>query len=406
MSEDVTQSASAEFAAIRRVALIAGIIALVICLISAIFWPAQFTRAYLFGYLFWLGISLGCMTLVMVVHVTGGEWGYPVRRLGEAGAALLPLMIILFIPLAIGIGTIYPWVHPKSSAETDAIHALHPYLNAWFFLLRSFGYLIIWAIMGWLLYSWSLRRDRTGDKHLTVWLHNLSAGGIVVYFLTMTFASIDWIMSRDVPWRSTVFGFVVTVGQCLCALALLMLLLSLVVRKKPFAGKVLRGHYNDLGSLMLTLVILWAYMNFAQYLIIWAGNMSPEIPWYVVRSHGGWGWISVLLIIFHFFAPFLILLIREAKRRVEVMGTLAAVLLVMHLINILWLVAPSGLPGRPNVTLVWMDFLSPIAIGGLWLAAYFWVLSRHPLLAGRAPGEVAIMPGRYHGEYETQDAIV
>jgi hypothetical protein len=389
-----------------RPAGLVGVAALVVCLLCAIFWPAQFTRAYLFGYLFWLGISLGSMALVMVIHLTGGEWGYPIRRLAEAAGALLPLMILLFIPIAVGMGTIYPWVHAAGTEHAAQLRALHPYLNVPFFLLRSFGYLILWAIMGWLLYAWSIRRDATADKHLTVRLHNFSAIGIVIYFFSMTFASVDWIMSREAPWRSTIFGFVVTVGQCLSALALLMLFLALIVRLKPFAGKVLRGHFNDLGSLMLTLVILWAYMNFAQYLIIWAGNMNPEIPWYVVRSHGGWAWVSGLLILFHFFAPFCILLIRGAKRRVEVMGLLAAVLLAMHVLDELWLVAPDGLPGRPGVQLVWMDFLAPIAVGGIWFAAYFWLLSRRPLLAERAPGQVPALPGRYHGEHQAPEAIL
>jgi hypothetical protein len=388
------------------VALVVAGVATVLCIIYACFAPGRFMLAYLYAYMFWLGMSLGGLGLVMLAHCTGGEWAYPIRRLAETAAAVMPLMLLLFIPIAFGIPKLYPWFHPAAGTHLAGLRVLlDHYLNTPYFLTRSAAYLIIWCVMAWALYLWSLKRDRTSDRRLSIRMHNLSAVGVVIYFFTMTFASVDWVMSRDAPWKSTIFGFVITMGQVLSAVCFLTIVLALVCRYRPFKGRIIRGHFNDVGNLLLVMVILWAYMNFVQYLIIWTGNTSGEIPWFVTRSTGGWMWISVLLIVFHFFAPFFILLIRQVKRRIGVMGTLAAILLLLHLMDVLWVVAPSGVLGEPNVRWLWIELLTPVAVGGWWMAAYLWLAAGRPILADRPPGEPVVMPGRYHNEYETWEAI-
>jgi len=344
--------------------------------------PQKFYQAYLLAWLFWLGVSLGAMGTVMLHHLMGGNWGYMVRRLGEHAGMTMPLLIVLFIPIIFGLHSLYPWARPEELARDAILRHERPYLNVPFFLLRAVIYGAFWLAMAWYLRSASLRHDRSGDIKTALHMHNVSAGGMLVYFITMSFASVDWIMSREPHWFSTVFGFMIIAGQAISGLCLLIVFFILMINTPPFREHARKETLNDLGNLLLTLVITWAYMSFVQLLVIWMGNKQDEIPWYVHRLSNGWVWIGVALVVLHFFVPFIILLMRELKRKVVLMLILCACLLVLRVVDLFWQLEASS--DQPYVLLQqvwsWMDVVFPIGMGGLWVALFLWLCSDHSLM--------------------------
>src|SRR5262249_16356797 len=270
--------------------------------------PDALFRAYLFAYVFFTGLSLGCLAVVMLHHSTGGAWGIPIRRMLESGTRTLPLIAVLFLPVALGMKHLYPWARPEEVAKDHLLQAKEAYLNVPFFLPPAVVCLAVWLAVAYFLNRWSLEQDRAGSPALTRKLQLLSAGGLVAYGLTMTFASIDWVMSLEPRWFSTMYGVLYIAGQALNALAFVTAALVLLSREPPFAGYVRSSHFHDLGKLLLAFVMFWSYVAFAQYLIIWAGNLPEEIPWYLRRLAGGWGWVGAALVLLHFALPFLLLL--------------------------------------------------------------------------------------------------
>lgn len=367
---------------IIRNSLMVGGVWILFVLVGWFFQPDKFYRAYLLAWLFWLGVSLGALAMVMLHHLMGGEWGFMIRRLGEHAAMTLPLLVVLFVPIAIGLGHLYPWARPEEVANDPILRHEGPYLNVHFFLLRFLIYAVVWVGMAWYLRSASLSHDRTSSVSTAIHMHNVSAGGMAIYFITMSFASVDWIMSLEPHWISTVFGFMIVSGQAISGLCVLIVCVALIVNMPPFREKARKDHFNDLGNLLLTLVILWAYLAFAQLLVIWMGNKQDEIPWYVHRLSLGWWWIGLMLVVLHFFVPFIILLMRELKRKVSLMLGLCAGLLVLRLLDLFWQTGPSGEAAYISLWHVvnWMDLVFPIGMGGLWVAMFFWLSLGHPLM--------------------------
>jgi hypothetical protein len=361
-----------------RPALFVGVAALAICAIGGFFAPAQFFRSYLFAFLFWTGVALGCMAVAMLHHVTGGAWGLPIRRPLESGTRTLPLMLVLFLPIVLGARKIYEWADPAAVAHDPILRQKSPYLNLPFFTGRALFYFAAWLAFAYFLNRWSLEQDATGERPIARRLQLLSSAGLVTYGLTVTFASIDWAMSLEPHWFSTMYGVLFIAGQALTGFAFIVVVLVLLSDAPPLAGYVGQRHYHDLGKLMLAFVMFWAYVSFSQYLIIWAGNLPEEIPWYLRRLQGGWGWVGVGLILFHFLLPFLLLLPASANRNPRVLAAVAGLIVFMRLVDVFWLTRPAF--AGSGFRLHWMDLLAPIGIGGLWLAVFLWQLGKRPLL--------------------------
>ncbi len=361
----------------------------------------QFFQSYLWAWLFWLGVALGSMVLVMLRHLTGGEWGRIVQRPAEAAALTLPLLAIGFIPVMLGMHWLFPWTHAELVAADEVLSHKIRYLNATAFELRALVYFALWFVLAFFLRANSVRYDRSGDESTAAHMRTLSAAGLLIYIISITLASVDWIMSREPHWYSTILGLSIGVGQTASAMVFALILLFWLARLEPLKSYLQPSHLNDLGNLLLTLVILWAYLSFAQWLITWMGNIRGEIDWYTRRGlaarGSGWKWIGLGLVVVHFFIPFLILLSRAAKRRLAVLAWLSAVLLLMRLIDNFWLVGPSTMHTPSDdaplnaLWISWMDLAAPIGIGGLWMAAFLWLLGRQPLLA-RAQRESEILP--------------
>jgi hypothetical protein len=362
---------------VERAALLVGIIGLALCLLGAFISRQQFFQSYLFAYIFWLGIALGCLGIVMLHNLSGGAWGAVIRRLVESGMRTLPLMALLFLPLVFGVHDLYEWARPAARSDALLQHKA-PYLNVPFFFIRAALYFTVWIGAAWLMGRWSDQHDATGDERWIARLRALSGPGLVLYGLTVTFSSIDWIMSLEPRWYSTIYGVHFFGGHALAAFAFTILLAGVLAQREPLSDVIAAPHLLDLGNLLLAFVMLWAYFAFSQWLIIWSGNLPEEAIWYTRRNSGGWQWVTRLLIVFHFFAPFLLLLSRATKRRTLALGAVAAGIIVMRLIDVFWYTVPAFHPG--DFTVHWMDVVAALGLGGIWLAAFLWQLRRVPLL--------------------------
>lgn len=360
------------------IALIVGVVGVLALVLGAVLDPSQFFRSYLLGWTYWLGLSLGCLGVLMLQHLSGGIWGKTIRRFLEAGAANVPLMAVLFVPLAFGLHALYPWTNHDLVQASELLHQKQVYLNVPFFLVRIALYFVVWFVLQMLLRRYSRRVDATASAHALGRLTSVSAAGMILYFLTVTLASVDLIMSLEPEWYSSIFGALVGAGMFLSAFALCIILLTWLTVRGPLGQVLSAEHFHDLGKLLLAFVIFWTYLAFSQFLIIWAGNLPTEISWYVRRLGGGWQWIGLALIVFQFALPFLLLLSRDLKRVARSLVIVAGIVVAAQMGNMTWLIVPSFYGS--GFRLHWMDIAAPIAVGGLWLALMLRTLSRSPLL--------------------------
>ena len=365
---------------LRRRAFAAGAAGLIASLIGALVSPTQFFRSYLFAFLFWNGIALGCLSLLMIQHLTGGRWGLAIRRLLEAGTRTVPVLALMFLPVVLGLERIYPWA---GSEQTDAImrHAIeakHAYLNVPFFLGRAAFYFAVWFLLAYFLSRVSLESDLGMDLRRARKLRSLSGGGLLLMGLTITFMSVDWAMSLDPRWFSTIYGMLFMIGTALSALALCIVVITRIGGSGPLAVVANADTLHDLGKLMLAFIMVWAYFSYSQFLIIWSGNLPEEIPWYLRRYHGVWQAVGLFLVLFHFVVPFLILLSRGVKRQAKTVGMVALWILAVRVVDVFWLVRPEF--PQTGFALHWLDLALPIGLGGVWLGVFAQQLKTRPLL--------------------------
>jgi hypothetical protein len=359
----------------RRTGLIGLTVGVVAALLSALGWwlaPQWFFSAYLVGLLFWLGISLGSMAINMIHHLTGGGWGMPLRRVLETAYAPLPLLALLFVPLLFAVPVLYEWADPEHVAHDEIIQKKTEYLNVAFFQVRAAIYFALWIVLGFVLNLLSRGTDPAVEPLRQRRLALLSGPGLIVWALTITGASVDWVMSLEPHWFSSMYGVLYMAGFGVSGLAFAILVLAALRETPPWTESLLLDRWNDLGNFLLAFTLFWSYVSLMQYLIIWSGNLPEETPWYLHRGHGGWQFVALLLIGLHFILPFLLLLSRQTKRTPRRLVGVAALLLAMRLVDLYWLVMPALWHERfffnPLV------LITPLAIGGLWLAVFCWRL--------------------------------
>jgi hypothetical protein len=372
-----------ELAGLKRWALVAGGIGVLASLAGAAASPAQFFHSYLFAWVYWVGLAVGCLGIMMVYHLTGGGWGVAIRRLLEAGAGTLPLMAALAVPLLFGLPAIYAWTDAAAMAADPVLRAKVAYLNVPFFVARMAIYFAAWLTLAFFLRRWSREQDRTGDPRLAERMRKLSGAGIVVLAFTVTFAAFDWVMSLEPHWFSTIFGMLMLAGQGLGALAFVIAVAYLLSAGEAFRRVLAPTILNDLGNLLLAFVMIWAYLSFSQLLIIWAGNLPEEIPWYLHRIRGGWNLIAIALAVFYFAVPFLVLLGRRNKRQHRRLATIALGVIVARVLDLFFLIAPEFY--RDGVRVHWLDVAAMAGVGGLFVTMFVWRLGSLPLLAPNDP---------------------
>ncbi len=362
----------------RNIALVIGVLGLIAAAIGAVVSPAQFFQAYLFAYFFWAGLALGCLALALLHQLSGGMWGAVILRFLEAGTATMPLLLVLFIPIALGASYLYPWARPADLARDSILQHQALYLNVPFYLIRTVIYFAIWIFMALLLLRWSHQRDQNDLPRLTSYLRWLGAVGLVVFTITSSFAAVDWIMSLEPHWYSTIYAAMVVMGAVLSALAFVILVVAWLDDRAPLAQTLAPGLFNDLGSLLIAFVMLWAYLGFSQFMLMYAGNLSTEIPWYLSRTHGGWQIPALMIAVLEFGLPFTLLLFRDLKRHARWLALVAGLLVLMRVVEVYWLVIPAFSPSA--FTLSWIAFAALFGIGGIWMTLFLWQLARYPLL--------------------------
>ncbi|HYU78145.1 MAG TPA: hypothetical protein VEK56_04120 [Vicinamibacterales bacterium] len=370
---------------LRRLGMASALVGVVLTILGFVMSGGdRFFEAYLVAYVFWAGVALGSLAILMVIHLTGGAWGLVIRRPLEAATRTIPLMALLFIPILLGMGHLYEWTNADVVANDPIIREKVAYLNAPFFIVRQVIYWTIWSALALLLNRWSAEQDRTGDPALIAKFSKLSGGGLVVHGLILTFAMVDWVMSINPHWFSTIWGMLFLVGQALSALAFAIVVLIMLSQYPPLNRIVTAHHLHDLGKLLFAFLMLWAYLSFSQFLIIWSANTVEEIPHYFIRLRGGYQWLGAGLILLHFAVPYALLLSRDLKRDVNRLRLVAGWLVFIRLLDYFWYVSPEFHTERFTLSL--LDVALPIAIGGVFLALYAAQLGARPLLPLNDPG--------------------
>jgi hypothetical protein len=386
---------------IAQRSLIVGVVFGIVAVILALKSPGEFYRAYLLGFMCWLGVALGSMAILMIRHLTGGGWGMVIRRILGAAMRTVPLLAVLFIPVILGIKKLYIWAQPLENI-TDKHLREHleditkTYLTTNGFIVRAIFYFAIWNLLSFLLSKWSKQTDHAGASDNTDRFKVVAGPGLILYGFTISFAAIDWVMSLDPSWISTIFGLVVLIGQVLSAMCFAVVVERILFNYKPMSEMLKPDFVHDHGKWMLAFTMVWAYFNYSQWLIIWAGNLPAEITYYIRRLNGGWGSVGLFIVIFHFVVPFGILLSRPFKRNIRKLVWLATWLLLMRYLDLFWIIEPNF---SKTLTFTLADVVVPIAIGGFWLAYFFRNLGALPLLPAYDPSVVEVLdPPHHHPE--------
>jgi len=364
---------------IRQRALIAGLVGLVICVVGVFKAPDRFFPSYLLAFMFVLGLSLGSLGLLMLQHLTGGNWGIIIRRPLESATRVLALVAVLFVPIFFGMKYLYAaWLDAPSSGEGALSDFQRDYLTPNGFRIRAIVYFVIWLVLVFIFNRWSREQDANReDRGLRRRLKMLAGPGIILYVFVMSFAAIDWVMSISPHWASTIYGFLFVAGQLISSMSLMIAVVVLLARTGPLSGVLQPRHIHDLGKLLLAFLMLWAYFDFSQLLIIWSGNQPEEITFYRTRLYSEWGVVAIVVVIFHFFVPFFLLLSRDLKRNTKLLPKVALWLIFMRLVDLFWMTRPEFTPNAwPNL---W-DLAALLALGGLWFFVFAGQLKQLPLL--------------------------
>jgi hypothetical protein len=368
---------------VQQSALIAGMIGVVLSAVGYFRNPADFLHSYLLAFVFVLGLSLGSLGLLMLQHLTGGHWGIIIRRPLESATRALPLVAILFLPILFGMKYLYTaWLNAPTTGEGRLSDFQQSYLvsgGLLGFKGRAVIYFAVWLVLMFFFNRWSLEQDvNREDRSLRRRLKMAAGPGIILYVFGMSFAAIDWVMSLSPHWASTIYGFLFVAGQLISSMSLMIAVIVLLARAKPFDSIFQSRHLHDLGKLLLAFVMLWAYFSFSQLLIIWSGNQPEEISFYRPRLSGGWGVVAVMVLILHFFVPFFLLLSRDLKRSPKLLTRVAVWMIVVRLVDLFWVIRPNFAPANAMPS-IW-DLATVVALVGLWIGVFAWQLKQRPLL--------------------------
>ncbi|MBY0369192.1 hypothetical protein K2X33_00800 [bacterium] len=353
----------------------------------------QFFQSYLQGYLFAVAIPLGCLGVTMIHNLSGGNWGWTIRPFLEAGIKTLPAMALLFIPVALGVTSIFPWTNHELVAHDPVLLGKEAYLNVPFWLGRAAFYFALWSILSLWLLRWLLPSPTAGTLSQQHRVQRLSAGGLLLFVLSTSFAAIDWAMSIEPHWFSSIFGVIVIVGYVISAFSVATMSLILFNNTTPNPWLTSKN-LHDLSKFMFMGIMLWGYMSLSQFLIIWSGNLPEETFWYYERSLGGWWWLSLFMPILQWVLPFCLLLSAKMKKKAPYVFKVGAFLLVVRALEQVWFISPSLRLGAA-FPFHWMDLVAPVTLGALWAALYFSFL-------GGSSG-VPAPAGHAHTAHEPQD---
>jgi len=361
-------------------ALALAALGLGLTVVGGLFDPRSALQAYHVAWVYWAGIAVGALLINMAFQAGRARWYVVIRRVLETIPLSAVLLAVLFVPVLVGLGQLFPWVHPERLEGEVLRLATHrrPYLNVPFFVARTAGYFALWIGVAHLLHRWSTRQDSERNLRLTVKQRRLGAGALPLVAVAMTFASFDWQMSLDLRFDSTIFGVYFFAGSFLAAFAVLILAV-LSSRAEGLPGALLNAsHYHSLGKYLLAFVAFWGYIAFSQFLLIWIANLPHETPWYLARDMTAWLPLGVFLIVGHFLVPFFLLLSRQLKRNPRTLAAMAVYILVVHYVDVYWVMMPALRPATPHVLPRWIDLAALVGIGAAGVAFVIWRLRGRP----------------------------
>jgi hypothetical protein len=367
--------------------LVIGLLFAAISAATAYWSWEDFIQAYLMGLMMWLGVTLGSMAILMLRHLTKGAWGMVIRRILGAAMRNIWVVTVLFIPIWVevflGHHSLYPWLDPAKIQANDHLRWIAgKYLNSPGFIARSAIYFLVWNLISFFLTKWSREQDSPQAPDHTLRFKAVSGPGILLYGFTISFAAIDWIMSLDPTWISTIYGLLILIGQVLSALCFAIVVERILFKYRPMSELLKPEQVHDHGKFMLAFIMVWAYFSFSQWLIMWAGNLPEEITWYIRRLNGGWGGVGLVLVLFHFVVPFVLLLSRPFKRDITRLVWLAVWMLLMRWVDLFWIIEPNF---SATFRVTPAEIVVPIAMGGFWLWAFCNNLRAMPLVPAYDP---------------------
>jgi hypothetical protein len=371
---------------IRTMASFAGLVGAAGLVVAGFMNFPEFLRGYLIAYIFVLGLSLGGLALLMTGHLTGGNWWMLGRRIFEAAGRCIPLLAILFLPILLGAKQLYAWM--SINPATDKILSEKVWwLNYHGWFIRAIIYFVIWTALAFFLTRLSWQQDESDSPDIWRRMKVISAIGILFWAWTLTGAVVDWGMSLDPHWYSTIYGMIFMIGEALSMMAFTIIMLSALSKYSPMDEVVRPDRLHDVGKLLLAFTMVWAYFSFSQWLIIWMGNLPDEISWFLNRIKSGWGYVALLLIFIQFALPFALLLSRDLKRNPKKLIPIALIVILGRWIDLYWYVVPNGLPGQaaPSLHFHWSYIFAILGLGGIWLAAFCTFLAKRPLLVRNEP---------------------
>jgi hypothetical protein len=350
-------------------ALVVGIIGLVLGLAGFFIDRGHFFHSYLIAFVFWLSLARGGLFFTMLHHLIGATWSVVLRRFSENIMSTFIFLAIFIIPILLGIGELYRWSHADLVAGDELLIGKTPYLNIPFFIIRAIIYFMVWVLLARSLYRLSIAQDRENAEGGPAGMKRISAPGMVLFAITLTFAAFDWLMSLNASWYSTAFGVYIFAGSVLSALAFITLTAIYLRGKGLLTDVITFEHYHDLGKLLFTFVVFWGYIAFAQYFLIWYGNIPEETQWFRNRWGGWWQFITLLIVFGHFVLPFVVLISRGAKRSLPVLTVMGFWLLFIHWVDLYWVVMPAH--PEHAISALWIDVALMAGIGGMFLW-FFW----------------------------------
>jgi len=352
----------------QRIASIVAVVGVILAIVGFVVNPTQFFHSYLVAFLYCFGLSVGCLAFLMIHYLAGGRWGAAIGDVLRSGSSLFWLLAIMFVPIILAAPRLYLWSNLAGMASDPgfAHKALWMSIPVW--LGRAIVYFTIWILLAYLLDRWFLQWDKTGDSSARRYLRNLSGAGMVLLFLSASFAMFDWVMSLEPEWTSTIYGAMVLLGHSLAAWAFAIFVLTRLRHRWPVREMVSWRQWQDLGSLLLANVIFWAYLSFDQFMLIWVGNLNDQIPWYLRRMTDGWDILGVIVILGQFAIPFLALVLRGVRRNPVALGWIALLLFSCRFLEDILLVEPEFSP--VGILQHWQDVALLLGLGGTWLTLF------------------------------------
>ena len=343
-------------------------------------------ESYLLGFLFWVGLSLGCLVMLYVQHLAGGSWGALIRRPLEAGGMTILLMALLFVPVALGLGSLYSWTNADYLAAHPIVASKTLYLNVPFFLGRSAFYFVVWALGAWYFFKRSKDQDDNAEEAAKIGFNLKKMGGfwIAIHIMTVTFAMIDWSMSLTPEFFSGIYPVIYMIGQAITAVCFVIFITVWLAGRSAQIDELLTSkRLQDLGNFLMAFTMFWAYTSFAQLIILWSNNIVETNPYYLLRFGPLWKGVGLFLMFFGFFAPFLILFSRWVKRKRSALVLVAVWAIIVRFTDVFFFIVPNY--ERSGFQLTLMDAGALLGIGGLWLAAFAYLYSSRPVLPVNDP---------------------